>query len=311
MFADTRDPRADAGRVLPATADAAVLVGRLWAPGRGPRLVAVAGGRLADITALGPTMADLIERADPAAAVRERLDGAPAGDWDLAGVLTAGAAEADRRRGAVGPVDRERPACSRPVDLQVLKAARGDVRAQHGRARHRGARGRRHDARAAGSARARGGLGGSIGDVRPGSPEAAKVELLARTGLWSQYLEVGIGSDAEVFTKGPLLSGVGHGRPSASPASRPGTTPSPSWRSSSTATAWRSGATLGNDANLRDIEGSSALLLPLAKDNNAAAALGPFIRLLDDGFRLTDAAATTITMRIDGPTASCSRPQRR
>jgi len=144
-------------------------------------------------------------------------------------------------------------------------------------------------------------IGSSIQDVRPGSDQAlAVLELLRENGLWSQYLQVGLGIHPEVFTKGPLLSSVGHGSDVGIAGISTWNNPEPELAVVIDRDGTPKGATLGNDANLRDIEGSSALLLPLAKDNNAAAALGPFIRLFDDGFTLADAAATTITMRIAG-----------
>ena len=301
--ADTQptDPRTRADRVLPADAGRAVLVGRLWAPGRGPRLVAVAGDRLADVTALGPTMADLTERADPAAAVRAQLERAPEGDHDLAAVLAATAAEADRRRGAAGPVAREQPALLSPVDLHVIKAAGVTfVSSMVERVIEERVGGDMARAAALREELAAG-IGSSIQDVRPGSEEAlAVLEALRAKGLWSQYLQVGLGVHPEVFTKGPLLSSVGHGSDVGIAGISTWNNPEPELALVVDRDGAPKGATLGNDANLRDIEGSSALLLPLAKDNNAAAALGPFIRLFDDDFTLADAAATTITMRIEG-----------
>ena len=298
---EQHDPRTRADHVLPAAAAGAVLVGRLWEPGRGPRLVAVVGERLADVTALGPTMADLAERPDPAAAVRAQLDRTPDAPYDLGDVLTATAAEADRRRGAAGPVEREQPALLSPVDLQVLKAAGVTfVRSMVERVIEERVAG---DMTRAAEIREQlnESIGSSIQDVRPGSDQAlAVLELLRENGLWSQYLQVGLGIHPEVFTKGPLLSSVGHGSDVGIAGISTWNNPEPELALVIDRDGTPKGATLGNDANLRDIEGSSALLLPLAKDNNAAAALGPFIRLFDDGFTLADAAATTITMRIAG-----------
>ena len=298
---EQHDPRSRADHVLPDDAGGAALVGRLWAPGRGPRLVAVAGERLADVTELGPTMADLAERPDPAAAVRALLDRAPDAAYDLGDVLTATAAEADRRRGAAGPVERAQPALLSPVDLQVLKAAGVTfVRSMVERVIEERVAG---DMTRAAEIREQldESIGSSIQDVRPGSEQAlAVLELLRENGLWSQYLQVGLGIHPEVFTKGPLLSSVGHGSDVGIAGISTWNNPEPELALVVDRDGTPKGATLGNDANLRDIEGSSALLLPLAKDNNAAAALGPFIRLFDDGFTLADAAATTITMRIAG-----------
>jgi fumarylacetoacetate (FAA) hydrolase family protein len=124
--------------------------------------------------------------------------------------------------------------------------------------------------------------------------------MMRENGLWSQYLQVGLGVHPEVFTKGPVLGSVGHGWDIGISDISTWNNPEPELALVIDRDGTPKGATLGNDANLRDIEGSSALLLPLAKDNNASGSLGPFIRLFDDAFALGDAAATTITMRIEG-----------
>ena len=296
------DPRVSPERALPRTPGRAVLVGRLWAPGRGPRLVAVAGERLHDVTGLGPTMADLIERDDPAADVCTALGAAGQEDtWSLADVLAATASEADRRRGADAPLALERPALLSPVDLQVIMAAGVTfVRSMLERVIEERVGG---DMTRAAELREQlqASIGSSIQHVRPGSDEAlAVLGVLRENGLWSQYLQVGLGIHPEVFTKGPLLSSVGHGSDIGISGISAWNNPEPELALVIDRDGTPKGATLGNDANLRDIEGSSALLLPLAKDNNAAAALGPFVRLFDGGFTFADAAATTITMRIEG-----------
>jgi fumarylacetoacetate (FAA) hydrolase family protein len=293
------DPRTRTDHVLPASAAEAALVGRLWDPGRGPRLVAVAGDGLVDVTGLGPTMADLMQRADPAADVHERAG--DAAGWSLAEVLAATAAEADRRRGAAGHVELERPALLSPVDLQVLKAAGVTfVRSMVERVIEERVGG---DMSRAAEIRAQldETIGRSISDVRPGSEEAfAVLEVMRENGLWSQYLQVGLGAHPEVFTKAPVLSSVGHGWDIGIAEISTWNNPEPELAIVVDRDGTPRGATLGNDANLRDIEGASALLLPLAKDNNASASLGPFVRLFDDRFGLADAAATTISMRIEG-----------
>lgn len=308
------DPRSRADTALPRDAGA-VLVGRLWAPDRGPRLVAVAGERLVDVTGLGPTMADLMERKDPASDVRARL-GEHMG-WVLAELLVSTAAEADRRRGTTGAL--EQPALLSPVDLQVLKAAGVTfVSSMVERVIEERVAG---DMTRAAEIREQlaGTIGTSIADVRPGSGEAlAVLDVLRDNGLWSQYLQVGLGVHPEVFTKGAVLSSVGHGWDVGISEISSWNNPEPELVLIVDRDGTPKGATLGNDANLRDIEGASALLLPLAKDNNASAAIGPFIRLFDDAFALADAAATTITMRIEGadgfvleaaaPQADISRP---
>ncbi|MFD9666568.1 fumarylacetoacetate hydrolase family protein [Rhodococcus sp. NPDC059968] len=144
-------------------------------------------------------------------------------------------------------------------------------------------------------------LGGSIATLRPGSAEAAETKriLLAR-GLWSQYLEVGIGPDPEVFTKAPVLSSVGLGAKIGIPSFSSWNNPEPELVLIVNSTGTMVGATLGNDVNLCDVEGRSALLLGKAKDNNASSALGPFIRLFDESFTLDTVRAEEIRLRVDG-----------
>jgi fumarylacetoacetate (FAA) hydrolase family protein len=295
------DPRTRIDDVLPTAAPEAALVGRLWMPGRGPRLVGVAGRRLLDVTDLGPTMSDLMEHTDPAADLRERLGDAEAPSWSLGDILASTAAEADRRRGAAGHVELEQPVLLSPVDLQAVKAAGVTfVRSMVERVIEERVGG---DMSRAAEIRDQldESIGRSIEDVRPGSEEAlAVLEVMRENGLWSQYLQVGLGTHPEVFTKCPPLSSVGHGWDIGIAGVSTWNNPEPELALVIDRDGTPKGATLGNDANLRDIEGSSALLLPLAKDNNASASLGPFIRLFDDAFALADAVATTITMRIEG-----------
>lgn len=314
------DPRMRSDKLLPRTEVTATLVGRLWVPGRGPRLVAVAGSTLVDITALGPTMAELVADPDPISRVQQNH---PAADtkstWDLEEALAATAREADRQRGQDEADAYADAVLLSPVDLQVLKAAGvtfvGSMLERVIEERVGG------DPMKAAEVRGqlKESLGASIQDVRPGSPEAlAALEVLRENGLWSQYLQVGLGTHPEVFTKGPVLSSVGHGSDVGISGISSWNNPEPELALVIDGSGHPKGATLGNDANLRDIEGASALLLPLAKDNNASASLGPFIRLFDSEFTLEHAALTTITMRIEGedgflleataPQASISRP---
>src|SRR5581483_7438208 len=144
-------------------------------------------------------------------------------------------------------------------------------------------------------------VGSSISAVRPGTPEALRAKgVLQEQGLWSQYLEVGIGPDPEVFTKAPVLSSVGLGAGVGIPHASKWNNPEPELVLIVDSRGGVVGATLGNDVNLRDIEGRSALLLGKAKDNNASSALGPFIRLFDATFTLEHVRAAEVTLEVQG-----------
>ena len=125
-------------------------------------------------------------------------------------------------------------------------------------------------------------------------------EALTRQGLWSQYLEVGIGPDAEIFTKAPVLSAVGTGMDAGLHPISSWNNPEPEAVLVVSSTGAIVGATLGNDVNLRDVEGRSALLLSKAKDNNASCALGPFIRFFDAGFTLDDVRQMEVSLLVEG-----------
>jgi fumarylacetoacetate (FAA) hydrolase family protein len=144
-------------------------------------------------------------------------------------------------------------------------------------------------------------IGTSLADIRPGSPQAqALKQLLQQKKLWSQYLEVGIGPDAEVFTKAPVLAAVGHGQDVGIRADSRWNNPEPEVVLAVNGRGGIAGAALGNDVNLRDIEGRSALLLGKAKDNNASCAIGPFIRLFDDSFGLDQLRRETVHLHVVG-----------
>lgn len=279
-----------AADALPADAADAVLVGRVWDPAvGGPSVVAVRGGDLVDVSRAFPTMRDLTEAADPVAALA-------AADGPVLATVEAALANAPE----VTRDDRA-PWLLSPIDLHVVKAAGVTFPVSMlERVIEERARG---DADAAGPIRALilGQLGGDLDALVPGSPQAmALKELLVAEGMWSQYLEVGIGPDAEIFTKAPVLATVGTAVDVGVRDDSSWSNPEPEVVLVVASDGRIVGATLGNDVNLRDIEGRSALLLGEAKDNNASAAVGPFVRLLDDRFDLDALRAQTVTLRVEG-----------
>ncbi|MFE1846425.1 fumarylacetoacetate hydrolase family protein [Streptomyces sp. NPDC059515] len=280
-------PVLTAATVLPEDADRAALVARVHDPEYGgPCVAAVRGEHVVDLTAVAPTVADLMER-DDAAAVVAAADGGRV--WRLDDRLAAPPGRADV------------PHLLAPVDLQVIKAA-GVTFARSLLERVIEERTGGDPAQAA-RVRARVGevVGGTLDGVRPGTPQAARAkDLLVSEGLWSQYLEVGIGPDPEVFTKAPVLSAVGTGADVGVLGASVWNNPEPEAVLVVDPRGRVRGATLGNDVNLRDIEGRSALLLSRAKDNNASCAIGPFVRLLDYGFGLDAVRGLDIDLRVEG-----------
>ena len=145
-------------------------------------------------------------------------------------------------------------------------------------------------------------LGMDISSIRPDSVEADQLkDYMQSQGIWSQYMEVGIGPYAEVFTKSQCLSAVGLGDFVGVNRISEWSNPEPEVVLVVTPGAKIVGATLGNDVNLRDIEGRSALLLGKAKDNNASCSIGPFIRLFDDTFNIDDLRGEEVNLNIRGP----------
>ena len=277
---------------LPADHARATLVGRLQVPALdGPVLVRVAADGVFDLSAVAPTARDLLELEDPAAAVRAAR-GAPR-IANTAEVL-ANSAEASRNPAL--------PWLLAPCDLQAVKAAGVTfVSSMLERVIEEQARGdpaKAERVRAAVVAI----IGENLRSVRPGSPEAARLkEALIAQGVWSQYLEVGIGPDAEIFTKVQPMSSVGLGADIGIHPQSAWNNPEPEIVLAVDSRGRTLGATLGNDVNLRDFEGRSALLLGKAKDNNASCAIGPFIRLFDADFGIDDVRRTTIELTVDGP----------
>lgn len=279
----------DPASVLPRDGTAGTLVGRVHRPGLGASVVAIRDGGVFDVTASFATTADLFDRPDPAAALK-----AVAGEriGDLADIL-ANAASATQ--------DPGKPALLSPIDVQAVKAAGVTFAlSMVERVIEEQAKGVPERASAI---RAEIGeiIGGELRGLKPGSPaaQALKAHLIER-GLWSQYLEVGIGPDAEIFTKAPVLSSVGTGADVGLHPISTWNNPEPEVVLVISAAGRIVGATLGNDVNLRDVEGRSALLLGKAKDNNASASLGPFVRLFDASFGVDQVRAMKVSLTVTG-----------
>ncbi len=276
---------------LPEDHASASLAGRIWRPDvEGPSVVAIRGGEVIDITATVATMRDLCEMPDAAACLR-MAPGAHLGP--LAAILAN--TPPDSR-------DSSKPWLLAPTDLQAVKAA-GVTFAISMLERVIEERARGNPAAAEGI---RAELGGVIGtdlkSLKPGSPEAMKLkEHLVAQGAWSQYLEVGIGPDAEIFSKAQAMSSVGTGMDAGLHPISTWNNPEPEVVVVVASTGRIVGATLGNDVNLRDVEGRSALLLSKAKDNNASCAVGPFLRFFDDGFSLDDVRQMRVDLLVEGP----------
>jgi len=280
----------DLNSALPTDSTSGTLVGRVWRPDvAGPSVVAIRQDGVFDISRAFPTMRDLCETGDPAAAVAG-AKGERVGDF--AAIL----ANTDESRR-----DPTKPWLLTPIDLQAVKAA-GVTFAISLLERVIEEQARGVPERAAAARReVESALGGAVEKIKPGSPQAMELKkVLQAKGLWSQYLEVGIGPDAEIFTKSQVLAAVGTGMSIGVLASSTWNNPEPEVVVVATSKGRIVGATLGNDVNLRDVEGRSALLLSKAKDNNASTAVGPFIRLFDKTFSLDDVRRTQVRLNVTG-----------
>jgi fumarylacetoacetate (FAA) hydrolase family protein len=276
---------------LPADLAGALLIGRVWRGGaiNGPCVVVVRNGEVFDITAHAPTVSELFERSGVAAFART-VQGESLGPVQR--LLDSAL--------AINP-DAEVPQLLAPSDLQALKACgvtfavsllERVIEEQAGGDKSRA------DALRASLLDT---IGADLSSIKPGSPEAEKLkqQFIAR-GAWSQYMEVGIGPYAEVFSKSQPMSAVGFGADVGLHPESKWNNPEPEIVLAVNSRAEVVGATLGNDVNLRDIEGRSALLLGKAKDNNGSCSIGPFIRLFDGDFTIDTVRNAEVRMVIEG-----------
>jgi fumarylacetoacetate (FAA) hydrolase family protein len=277
-------------QTLPGDGTKGTLIGRVWLPGdpQGPAIVAIRGDGVFDLGRAAPTVSELLNADDPVAIARS--EGRRIGN--LATILANSAY--DRR-------DPGLPWLLAPCDLQAIKACGVTfATSMLERVIEEQARG---DASKADAIRAMitDMIGTDLSKIVPGSDAAMRLKAhLIEQKAWSQYLEVGIGKDAEVFTKCPPMAAVGTGSEIGILGDSHWNNPEPELVLAINARGQIVGASLGNDVNLRDLEGRSALLLGKSKDNNASCAIGPFIRLLDTSLSLDRLRASTINLRVRG-----------
>lgn len=276
--------------LLPEDGTKGTLVGRVWLPqANGPAVVAVRADGVFDVTAKFPTVSALCEEDNPAKALAASK-GERIGDLQAIVANTA----PDGR-------DPKKPWLLAPVDLQTLKAAGVTFAiSMLERVIEERAKGNPASAEAIREEVTRL-IGDDLSKLKPGSDQAMHLkQVLIDQNAWSQYLEVGIGPDAEVFTKAPTLSSVGTGMDAGLHPKSTWNNPEPELVLFVSSRGNIVGGALGNDVNLRDFEGRSALLLSKAKDNNASCAIGPLLRLFDDTFTLDDARKLDISLNVKG-----------
>ena len=275
---------------LPADGLTGTLIGRAWVPGSvgGPSPVVLRSDGVFDLSARFATLSELLESESPLKAVRETQ-----------GTLIASVEEL-LANSTTNP-DTRKPFLLAPADLQVIKAAGVTFAASMiERVIEEQAAG---DPAKAESVRAivHNAIGDNLRSIKPGSEQASKLKaLLIEQKMWSQYLEVGIGPDAEIFTKAPVLAAVGSGSQIGIHPKSEWNNPEPEVVLAVNSRGQIHGATLGNDVNLRDFEGRSALLLSKAKDNNASCSIGPFIRLFDETFSMDDVRNCVVDLQVKG-----------
>lgn len=259
----------------------ACLVGRIWVEDqvKGPRPVVVRGRELIDLSELASTMSDLLDQADPASVVRSHR-----------GPVLCTLADALSEHRVLAPCDLQAIKASgvtfaeSTIERVIEERARGDAKIAAGLRK------------VVGEA-----VGSSLEGLEPGSPASERVrKILMEQGIWSQYLEVAIGPHPEIFTKAQPMSAVGYGAQIGVRGDSEWNNPEPEIVLAISSRGDIAGATLGNDVNLRDFEGRSALLLGTAKDNNASCAIGPFIRLFDARFTLDDVHRESVELLVEG-----------
>lgn len=271
-------------RGLPEDLNRALLIGRVWRPVpiNGPSVIVVRDGQVFDITRFAATTADLFDRSDV-------VDIARTAQGDPLGTVQA-LIDGEQGLRLLAPCDVQAiKACGVTFAVSLLERV---IEEQAG-----------GDASKAAEVRSMINelIGTELAKIQPGSVEAMRLKAeLQRRNAWSQYMEVGIGPDAEVFSKSQPMSAVGQGADIGLHPASAWSNPEPEIVLAVNSVGQVIGATLGNDVNLRDIEGRSALLLGKAKDNNGSCAIGPFIRLFDDSFSIDDVRNVSVSLRIQG-----------